>query len=226
MIVFYIYLATHILSILTYSFMLIDGKRKLRFSPKEEFGKIFLIGLIPLVSYAVLAIVYVIYKQKEVNPVYKEAEKAANTLFICEECNLSSRKHQQISSYYNGENDNFYSPSNTTDEYDFYYSEEKKPEYLTFYEEVSNCPHCKKHTKMKVAPEEFQGTQISFAPKISIIQAFELFEKFSEVDKLELKREFLAKNDDSFNFAMEQEELFNKVQQESFQKDFAKFKSI
>lgn len=102
MIVFYIYLATHILSILTYSFMLIDGKRKLRFSPKEEFGKIFLIGLIPLVSYAVLAIVYVIYKQKEVNPVYKEAEKAANTLFICEECNLSSRKHQQISSYYNG----------------------------------------------------------------------------------------------------------------------------
>lgn len=79
---------------------------------------------------------------------------------------------------------------------------------------------------MKVAPEKFQGTQISFAPKISIIQAFELFEKFSEVDKLELKREFLAKNDDSFNFAMEQEELFNKVQQESFQKDFAKFKSI
>ena len=227
MTIVYIWLATHIVAILTYSFILFDGKRSLRFSPEEEYGKIFLLGLVPIVSYIIVMIVSLIYKDDEIHPAYKKIEKAANTLFICGECKLSSRKHQQVTSYYNGENDNYYSPSKKdANNYDFYYSGEERSDYLEFYEEVSNCPHCKNNSLMEIASESLQDSSISFAPKVSPIDAFGLFKKFSNKDKIELRREFLAKTDESFDFAMEQEKLFNKIQQEVFQKDLAKIKSM
>lgn len=220
--ILYVFLVTYVASILAYSLMLIDGKRKLRFSPNEEYVKIFFFGLIPIVSYFVAILVFSVYKDRVINPAYKKLENSANELFICGDCNLSSRKHQQVSSYYNAENNNYYSPTNRDDfEYDFYYPSAPKAEYLTFYEEVSNCPHCKKNTEMKVAQESLQDAQIFFAPKISPIEAYDLFVKFSKTNKSELRKEFLSKTNVSFDFAMEQEKLFNKIQQEKFQQDLA-----